>query len=84
MKENKINVDLIVPSIGKKYNLFIPNNKLVGEIVYILNKSIHELTGYFPQNQNLVIYDVMENKIYDNNVEIINTEIKNGSILALI
>lgn len=84
MKDNKINVDLLVPSIGKKYNLFIPSNKLIGEIIYILSKTIHELTGYFPENHHLVLYDVIENKIYENNIEVINTEIKNGSVLALI
>ena len=84
MRKNKINVDLIVPSIGKKYNLFIPTNKTVGEIIYILNYSLNEFTGCFPQNNKLCIYDIMENIIYENNMEIINTKIKNGSILALI
>ena len=84
MRKNKINVDLIVPSIGKKYNLFIPANKKIGEIIYILNNSLNELTGCFPQNNKLCIYDVMKNIVYENNMEITNTKIKNGSILALI
>ena len=84
MKNSKVNVELIVPSIGKKYNLFIPVNKTVGEVIVILNKTINELTGYFPMNNGLVILNVMESIIYDYELEIINTSIKNGSILALI
>lgn len=84
MKNNKINIDLIVPSIGKKYNLFIPVNKTIGEIICILNTMINELTNCFPQDNNLVILDVIKNIIYDYDIEIINTEIKNGSLLALI
>lgn len=84
MKDNKVNVDLIVPSIGERFNLFIPINKSVGEIIVILNNTINEMTGYFPKNRNLSILDVTENKIYDYNQELINTGIKNGSVLALI
>ncbi len=84
MKDNKVNVDLLVPSIGEKFNLFIPVNKSVGEIIVILNNTINEITGYFPQNKYLSILDVLENKIYDYNQMLINTGIKNGSVLALI
>lgn len=84
MKGNKVNVDLIVPSIGERYNLFIPVNKTVGEVIVILNNTINELTGYFPENNSLAIIDVIESVIYDPNTELINTGIKNGSILALV
>lgn len=84
MKDNKVNVDLIVPSIGEKFNVFLPVNKTVGEIILILNNTLNDLTGCFPMNKSLSILDVIENKIYDYNIELINTGIKNGSILALI
>ena len=84
MKGNKVNVDLIVPSIGKRYNLFIPVNKTVGEIIVILNKTINEMNSSFPINNNFSILNVSEMKIYDYNIELINTGIKNGSMLALI
>lgn len=84
MKDNKINVDLIVPSIGERYNLFIPVNKTVGEVITILNDTINELTGCFPKNNKLSLLDVKEIKLYDYNIELINTGIKNGSVLALI
>jgi len=84
MKENKVNVELIVPSIGKKYNIFIPVNKTIGEVIVILNKTINEMTGCFPMNNRLSILNVMESVIYEYDTEVINSGIKNGSILALI
>ncbi len=84
MKENKVNVELIVPSVGKKYNVFIPVNKTVGEVIVILNKTINEMTGWFPMNNKLSILNVMDNIIYEYDTEVINTGIKNGSVLALI
>lgn len=84
MNDNKINIDLIVPSVGERYNLFIPVNKTIGEVIVILNNTINELTGCFPPNNKLCILDVMENTIYPYNTEVIHTGIKNGSVLALI
>lgn len=84
MKENKINIELIVPSIGQKYSLFIPVNKTVGEVIVILNNTINELTGNFPLNNKLCLLNVGDNIIYKEDIEIIKSGIKNGSILALI
>ena len=84
MKDNKVNVDLIVPSIGQRYNLFIPVNKTVGEVISILNTAINEMTGCFPISNKLSLMDVTNMTLYDLNVEMINSGIKNGSVLALI
>ena len=84
MKDSKINVEIIVPSVLEKYNVFLPVNKTIGEIIIILNKMINEITGCFPTNDKLCILDVTEIKIYDPRIELVNSGIKNGSILALI
>lgn len=84
MKDNKVNVDLIVPSIGEKYNLFIPVNKTIGEVILILNKSINEMTGCFPMVNNLSLMDVMDNRIFEIDKDIKSLGIKNGTTLALI
>ena len=84
MKDNKVNVDLIVPSIGERYNIFIPVNKTIGEVIVILNNTINEIDDSFPISNNLSLLDIIDNKIYDLNTEVINSGIKNGTILALI
>ena len=45
MKDNKVHVELIVPSLEKRYNVFIPANKTIGEVIVILNKTINEWTA---------------------------------------
>lgn len=84
MKDNKINVELIVPTIGEKYNIFIPVNKTIGEVLQILNNTINDITGNFPQNNSLSLFDVLENKFYEIDENVKNSGIKNGAILALI
>lgn len=84
MKENKVNVELIVPSLGKRYNLFLPVNKTIGEVIVILNKTINEMTGCFPMDNKLGLFNVMESKFYDYDVEVITSGIKNGTMLALV
>ena len=83
MKDNKVNVDLIVPAIGEKYNIYIPVNKTVGEVIQILNNMIDDLSGCFPLNNSLALFDVIDNKFYEIDTEIINSGIKNGTVLAL-
>lgn len=83
MKDNKVNVELIVPSIGKTYNIFIPINKTIGEVIVILNNSINEMTGYFPISNKLFLLNIVENEIYRYDMEV-KEKIRNGAILALI
>ena len=82
--DNKVNVDLMVPSIGERYNIFIPVNKTIGEVIVILNNTINNMMDYFPIVNNLSILDVVSNKIYESNVDVKSAGIKNGAILALI
>lgn len=84
MKDNKVNVELIVPNIGERYNIFIPVNKTIGEVILILNKTINELNGNFPINNKLILLNVEESLIYKYETEVINSGIKNGTTLALI
>ena len=64
--KNKINVDIIVPSINETYNLFIPINKTVGEIIKLLNQSINELTNNdFPISNKLSLVNLNTGEIYN-------------------
>lgn len=84
MKENKINVDLIVPSIDEKYNVFIPVNKTIGEVIVILSTMINESINCFIFNKNLCLLNVYENVIYSFDVTVKDCKLKNGALLALI
>lgn len=84
MKDNKINVDLIVPGVDEKYNVFIPVNKTIGEVIVILANMVNEITCCFPYRNTLSLLDVYENKIYAYDVDVKSAGIKNGAVLALI
>lgn len=43
--KNKILVEVVVPDIDEVYNIYIPINKKIGNIIVLLNKAIKELTN---------------------------------------
>lgn len=83
--KNKILVDVFVPTINQSYNIFIPVNKSVGEILHILNKAINELTeGEFPISNNLSLINLNTGTIYNLEYSVKSNKILNGSKLILI
>lgn len=81
---NKVNVDLIVPSIEKRFNLFIPVNKKTIEVIFLINKAINEMTmGEFPINESLSLVDGYSGNPYDPSKNIKDNKILNGSKLIL-
>lgn len=83
--KNKINVDVLVPSINETYSLFIPINKNVGEIICLLNQAINELTeGIFPISNNLSLINLYTGDVYDINLLVKNNKILDGSKLVLL
>ena len=83
--KNKINVDVLVPSINETYSLFIPINKNVGEIICLLNQAINELTeGIFPISSNLSLINLYTGDVYDINLLVKNNKILDGSKLVLL
>ena len=82
MKENKINIELIVPSIGEKYSVFIPVNKTIGEVIVILNKLLNEINKYSTCSEFSPEAAVIKNYLDTvlnlpwNNESILNTDIK--------
>lgn len=82
--KNKYNIQIIVPVLYKKYDLFIPTNKTVGEIIILLEKGLKELTKEsFVLDKNLKLYDTLDGTEYELGEFIYKTSIKNGSILML-
>ena len=82
--KNKINVDILVPALNEMFNLFIPVNKTVGEVVQLLNAAINDLTdGEFPISNNLSLISLYDNVLYNFDYSIKDNKIKNGSKLVL-
>ena len=83
--KNKVLVKLIVPEIDKKYDILLPINKKIGNIINLLNESIEELSsGELTKSKTNQLYNAITNEKYSSDVLLANTNIRNGTILVLI
>ena len=83
--DNKVLVSLFVPEIGITYDLYLPVNKKMGNIIILLNKAINEISnGSYKIDSNNLLYNVETKKIYDPDILLANTDIRNGTKLLLI
>ena len=85
MNNNKVLVNLVVPTLSETYNVFLPINKTVAEIIILLNQTIHDLTdGEFPISKNLSLINCETKEVYNYDYSLKVCKVKNGSTLALI
>lgn len=83
--KNKILIELIVPEIDEKYNLYIPINKKIGNVVILLSKAVRDLTnGTFDGTTKTSLYNKTTGEKYPINSLVRETNIRNGSSLILI
>ena len=67
--KNKVLIELIVPQIDQKYNIYIPINKKVGNIIVLLNKTVSDLTnGVYIGSTSTCLYDRKTGSEYNMNV----------------
>ena len=83
--DNKYLVELFVPTISKIYNVCLPINRRVGNVIALLNKSLTELSkGEYRGNNKTSLYDRESGEKLDNNMLIRDTIIENGSGIIII
>jgi hypothetical protein len=83
--DDKVLVKLIVPEVDSVYDIYLPINKKMGNIIILLNKAINDITnGSFPIANTNKLYNVRTNKQYDSNILLYNTDIRNGTYLVLV
>ena len=85
MNKNKTLIELEIPLIEKKYDLFIPINKKVGTIKRLLEEALLELSDnayIIKEDSNL--YSKDNGTIYDVNQTVRETDLKNGSRIILL
>lgn len=82
---NKVLIELEIPIIEKKYDLFIPINKKIGTVKKLIEEALIELTdnAYIPK-QNSNFYSKDTGLIYDVNQTVRDTDLRNGSRIILI
>ena len=83
--KNKVLVSLSIPEIDKKYDVYLPINKKIGNIINLLNKSISELTdGEFILSTANSLFNATTKEKYESDILLANTNIRNGTELILL
>lgn len=82
---NKILIELEIPLIEKKYDLFIPINKKIGTIKRLIENALVDLTdnAYVPRDDSN-FYSKETGQIFDINKTVRDTELRNGSRIILL
>ncbi|MDD6402846.1 MAG: methyltransferase [Mollicutes bacterium] len=82
---NKILIELEIPLIEKRYDLFIPINKKVGTVKNLIENALVELTdsAYVPKDDSN-FYSKETGEIFDVNKTVRDTNLRNGSRIILI
>ena len=84
MNENKVLVNIIVPAIDKKIDVLLPINKKIGNILQLVDSAIEELDDYYKKNTTRVFYNKFTGQRYMLETSVIDTDIRNGTVLILI
>ena len=82
---NKILIELEIPLIEKRYDLFIPIKKKVGTVKNLIENALVELTdsAYVPKDDSN-FYSKETGEIFDVNKTVRDTNLRNGSRIILI
>lgn len=82
---DKVLVKLYVPALEEKYDMWIPLNRNVHEVINLLMNSVNEINDgiYKPINQPM-LYDKSTGKMLNRNLSVKGNNIMNGSELVLI
>ena len=85
MDNNKVLLEVYIPSIEKEYDIFVPVNKKIGTIKKMIEIGIKDLTDdVYSISKDTNLYSKDAGNMYDVNVSLIDTDLKNGSRVILI
>ena len=81
---NKILISVEIPSIDRKFDLFIPINKKVGTIKKYILDSVSDLTEGLLEQKEYTFLDIDTGVKYVNNVYVAESGIENGSRILIL
>ncbi len=82
---DKILIKLYVPSMEEKYDIKIPLNKKISEVILLLVKAIDEFSGYnYKTKQIPHLYNILTEEEINTDLKVYEANIKNGMQLLLI
>lgn len=82
--EYKVLVTISVPSIEEKFEMYLPVNKYIGDINFILSKIFNDVSKVCPVKKNALLCSVDTGLSYNPQLLLRDTDIRNGSELIFI
>lgn len=81
---DKILVRLYVPALEKQYDVKIPANRKIANVISLLTQAVSDLSeGQFDINKSHVLYDKLTGKEYSIMDSVSETNIKSGKEIIL-
>ena len=85
MLENKVLVSVNVPQLECKYDIYVPVNRKIHNVIGMIKNSLQDLSqGAFDANGNYMLYNRENGMAYDMNILVRDSDIRNGSKLILL
>ena len=81
MFDNKFLIDLYILILDKHFELFIPIDEKIGNIVKLLDKSVLTMVN---NKNNFTLLNLYSGTVYNNNDLVRNTDILNGTKIIMI
>lgn len=82
---NRVLIKVYVPLLERNYDVWIPVNKKIYEVIINLVKGINSINKIEYDIKEIPnLYDKESSEIYDINVKVIDTNIRNGSEVILL
>lgn len=82
---NKILIEVYVPVAEEEYDIFVPANLMMSEVIRLISKVITELSeGLYDAGSDAVLCNREDGTIYNINLSVDELGLRNGSRLMLI
>lgn len=82
---DKILVSIYVLTIGEEYDIYIPINEKVSDIISLIQNTVREMSGnYYQINSNALLYNGIDGNIINSNNIVKFSGLTNGACLLLI
>lgn len=82
---NKYLVDVYLPASGEHFDVLLPVNKRIGEVIPLLTDIVMQLSGNsYGRTANAVLINAANGEVYDFNTSVFDAGIRNSTKLILI
>lgn len=82
---NKILTEVFVPSVGETFEMYLPRDSRMSEVLGLIQQAVRELTGgAFLPDKEVIICERTTGMVYNINLTVEQLGLKNGSRLMIV